>query len=175
MLISKPFSCFFSYLTTSLFYYIFSSSFSVQFSSVAQSCPTLCDPTNRSTPVSLSITSPEVHPNSCASSRWCHPAISSSVLSFSSCPQSLPASESFPRSQLFSWGGQSIGVSASVTVLPINTQNWSPLGWTGWISLQSKGLSKVSSNTTVQKHPFFGTQLFSQSNFHIHTWPLEIP
>ena len=175
MLISKPFSCFFSYLTTSLFYYIFSSSFSVQFSSVAQSCPTFCDPTNRSTPVSLSITSPEVHPNSCASSRWCHPAISSSVLSFSSCPQSLPASESFPRSQLFSWGGQSIGVSASVTVLPINTQNWSPLGWTGWISLQSKGLSKVSSNTTVQKHPFFGTQLFSQSNFHIHTWPLEIP
>ena len=121
------------------------------------------------------LPTPGVHPNPCPSSRWCHPTISSSVVPFSTCPQSFPASGSFQMSQFFTSGGQSIGVSASVTVLPINTQNWSPLGWTGWISLQSKGLSKVSSNTTVQKHPFFGTQLFSQSNFHIHTWPLEIP
>ena len=92
---------------------------------------------------------------------------------FSSCPQSLPASESFPMSQLFTWAGQSTGVSASASVLPWNTQGWSPLEWTGWISLQSKGLSRVFSNTTVQKHQFFGTQLSSQSNSHIHTWPLE--
>ena len=118
---------------------------------------------------------PGVHPNSCASSRWCHPAISSSVVPFSSCPQSLPASESFPMSQLFTWGGQSIGVSASASVLPMNTQDWSRLEWTGWISLQSKGLSRVFSSTTVQKHQFFGTQLSSQSNFHIHTWPLKKP
>ena len=97
----------------------------------------------------------------------CHP--------FSSCPQSLPASESFPMSQLFAWGGQSIGVSALALVLPMNTQDWTPLEWTGWISLQSKGLSRVSSNTTVQKHQFFGIQLSSQSNSHIHTWPLEKP
>ena len=102
-----------------------------------------------------SSTTPGVHPNSCASSRWCHPAISSSVVPFSSCPQSLPASESFPMSQLFAWGGQSIGVSASASVLPMNTQDWSPLGWTGWISLQSKGLSRVFSNTTVRKHQLF--------------------
>ena len=100
-----------------------------------------------------------LHPNSCASSWWCHPAISSSGVPFSSCPQSLPASGSFPMCQLFAWGGQSIGVSASASVLPMNTQDWSPLGWTGWISLQSKGLSRVFSNTTVQKHQFFGTQL----------------
>ena len=118
---------------------------------------------------SLSIT------NSCSSSRWCHPAISSSVVPFSSCPQSLPASASFPMSQLFTWGGQSIGVSASASVLPMNTQDWSPLGWTGRISLQSKGLSRVFSNTTVQKHQFFGAQLSLQSNSHIHTWPLEKP
>ena len=99
----------------------------------------------------------------------------SSVVPFSSWPQSLPASESFPVSQLFTWGGQSIGISASVSVLPMNTQDWSPLGWTGWISLQSKGLSRVFSNTTVQKHQFFSTQLSSQSNSHIHTWPLEKP
>ena len=94
---------------------------------------------------------PGVHSNSCLSSRWCHPAISSSVIPFSSCPQSLPASESVPMSQLFVWGGQSIQVSASASVLPMNTQDWSPLQWTGWISLQSKGLSRVFS-TTVQKH-----------------------
>ena len=104
-----------------------------------------------------------------------HPAISSSVIPFSSCPQSLPASESFPMSQLFTWGGQSIGVSALASVLPKNTQDWAPLEWTGWISLQSKGLSRVFSNTTVQKHQFFGAQLSSQSNSHIHTWPLEKP
>ena len=118
---------------------------------------------------------PGVHSNSCPSSRWCHPAISSSVVPFSSCPQSLPASGSFPMSQLFTWGGQSIGVSASSSVLPVNTQDWSPLGWTGWISLQSKGLSRVFSKTTLQKHQFFGAQLSSQSNSHIHTWPLEKP
>ena len=90
-------------------------------------------------------------------------------------PQSLPASESFPVNQLFAWGGQSIGVSALASVLPKNTQDWSPLEWTGWISLQSKGLSRVFSNTTVQKHQFFSAQLFSQSNVHIHTWLLEKP
>ena len=90
-------------------------------------------------------------------------------------PQSLPASGSFPMSQLFAWGGQSTGVSVSLSVLPMNTQDWSPLGWTDWISLQSKGLSRVFSNTTVQKHQFFGAQLFSQSNSHIHMWPLEKP
>ena len=114
-----------------------------------------------------------VHPNSCPSSRWCHPAISSSVVPFSSCSQSLPASRSSPVSQLFAWGGQSIGVSASPSVLRMNTQDWSPLGWIGWISLQFKGLSRVFSNTTVQKHQFFCTQPSSQSNSHIHTWPLE--
>ena len=114
-----------------------------------------------------------VYSNSCPSSWRCHPAISSSVFPFSSCPQSLPVSGSFPMSQHFAWGGQSIGISASASVLPMNTQDWSPLGWTGWISLQSKGLSRVFSNTTVQKHQFSGTQLSSQSNSHIHTWPLE--
>ena len=113
---------------------------------------------------------PEVYSNSCPSSRWCHPAISSSVVPFSSCPQSLLASGSFPMSQLFAWGGQSIGVSASASVLPMNTQDWSPLGWTGWISLQSKGLSRVFSDTTVQKHQLLNAQLSSQSNSHIHTW-----
>ena len=102
---------------------------------------------------------PRVYPNSCPLSRWCHPAISSSVNPFSSCLQSFPASGSFQMSQLFTSSGQSIEVSASASVLPMNTQDWSPLGWTGWISLQSKGLSRVFSNTTVQKHPFFGAQL----------------
>ena len=93
-----------------------------------------------------------VYPNSCPSSWWCHPAISSSVVPSSSCPQSLPSSGSFPMTQLSAWGGQSTGVSASASALPMNTQDWSPLGWTDWISLQSKGLSRVLSNTTVQKH-----------------------
>ena len=118
---------------------------------------------------------PEIYRDSCPSSQWCHPAISSSVFSFSSCPQSLPASGSFPMSQLFIRGDQSIGVSASTSVLPMNTQDWSPLGWTGWISLQSRGLSRVFSNTTVQKHQFFSTPLSTQSNSHIHTWSLEKP
>ena len=118
---------------------------------------------------------PEVYLNSCPLSRWCHPTISSSVVPFSSCPQSFPASGSFPMSQLFTWGGQSIGVSALASVLPVNTQDWSALGWNGCISLQSKGLSRVFSNTTVQKHQFFGAQLSSQANSHIHTWPQEKP
>ena len=118
---------------------------------------------------------PGVHSDSHPSSQWCHPAISFSVVPFSSCPQSLPASGSFPMSQLFAWGGQSTGVSASASFPPKNTQDWSPLEWTGWISLQSKGLSRVFSNTTVQKHKFFGAQLSSQSSSHIHTWLLEKP
>ena len=117
---------------------------------------------------------PWVYSNSCPSSWWCHPAISSTAVPFSSCPQSLSTSGTFPMSQLFTWGGQSIGVSASASVLPMNTQDWS-LGWISWIPLQSKGLSRVFSNTTVQKHQFFGAQIFSQSNSHIHTWPLEKP
>ena len=118
---------------------------------------------------------PGVHSDSRPLSQWYHPAISSSVLPFSFCPQSLPASQSFPMSQLFAWGGQSTGVSALASFLPKKSQSWSPLGWTGWISLQSKGLSRVFSSTTVQKHQFFSTQLSSQSNSHIHTWPLEKP
>ena len=118
---------------------------------------------------------PGVHSNSHPSSRWCHPTISSSVVPFSSCPQSLPASESFPMSQLFIWDGQSTGVSALASFLPKNIQDWSPLEWTGWISLQPKGLSRVFSNTIDEKHQFFSTQLSSQSNSHIHTWLLEKP
>ena len=118
---------------------------------------------------------PGIHSDSYPSSQWCHPAISSSVVPFSSCPQSLPASESFPMSQLFAWGGQSTRVSASALFLPKKSQGWSSSEWTGWISLQSKGLLRVFSNTTVQKHQFFGTQPSSQSNSHIHTWLLEKP
>ena len=118
---------------------------------------------------------PRVYTNSCPSSRWCHPAISSSVVPFCSCLQSLPASESFPMSQLFARGGQSIGVSALASFLPVNTQDWSPLGWTGWNSLQSKGLSTVFSNITVQEQQFFSAQLSLESNSHIHTWLLEKP
>jgi len=118
---------------------------------------------------------PGVHSDSHPSSQWCHPAISSSVVPFSSCLQSLPASEAFPMSQLFAWGGQSTRVLASASVLPKNTQDWFPLGWTGWISFQSKGLLRVFSNTTVQKHQFFGAQPSSQPNSHNHTWPQEKP
>ena len=117
--------------------------------------------------------SPRVHSDSSPLSQWCHPAISSSVIPFSSCPQSLPAPESFPKSQLFAWGAQSTGVSALASFLPKKSQGWSPSEWTGWISLQSKGFSRVFSNTTVQKHQFFGAQPSSQSNSHIHTWPQE--
>ena len=112
-----------------------------------------------------------VYSNSCPSSQWWHPAILSSIIPFSSCPQSLPASESFPMRQLFTWGGQSIGVPASASVLPVNTQDWSSLGWTGWIALQSKGLSRVFSNTTVQKHQFFDSFFHSQTL--THGWLLE--
>ena len=121
---------------------------------------------------SLSITNSWSLSNPCPLSWWCHPTISSSVVPFFSCPQSLPASESLPMSQLFAWGGQSTGVSALASFLP---KKESPLEWTGWISLQSKGLSRVFSNTTVQKHQFFGAQLSAQSNSHIHTWPQEKP
>ena len=124
---------------------------------------------------SLSITTPGSYSNSCPSNRWCHPTISSSVIPFSSCLQSFPVSGPFPMSQLFASGGQSTGVSASTSVLPVNTQDWSALGWTGWISLQSKGLSRVFSNTTVQKHQFSDAQLSLLSNSHIHTWLLEKP
>ena len=118
---------------------------------------------------------PGVHPDSRPSSQWCHPAISSSVVPFFSCPQSLPASESFPMSQHFAWGGQSTGVSALASFLPKKSQGWTPSEWTGWISLQSKGLSRVFSNNTVQKHQFFSTQPSSQSNSHIQTWTQEKP
>ena len=117
---------------------------------------------------------PSLSPRVCSNfhplSQWSHTVISSSVTPFSSCPQSFPASGSFPMSQLFASGGQSIGVSASVSVLPVNIQDWFPLGWTGWISLQSKRLSRVFSNTTVHKHQFFGTQPSLRSSSHIHTW-----
>ena len=153
----------------------------VQFSSVAQSCPTLCDPMNRSTPdLPVHYQLPEftqthVHWVCESICLWWHTDISSSVIPVSSCPQSLPASESFPMNQLFAWGGQSTGVSALASFLPKKSQGRSPSEWTGWISLQSKGLSRDFSNTTVQKHKFFGAQLSSQSNSHIHTWLLEKP
>ena len=116
---------------------------------------------------------PGAYSNSCPLSRWCHPTISSSVVPFSSHLESFPASGSFQMSHLFASGGQGIGVLASASVLPMNIEDWFPVGWTDWISLQFKGLSRVFSNTTVQKHQFFGTQLSSQSNSHIHTWPLN--
>ena len=151
-------------------------SFSVQFNSVTQSCLTLCDPMNRSTPglsvhhQLLEITQTHVH---CVGDaiQQSHPLSSPSPPTFSlSQHQGL-----FKMSQFFTSGGQSTRISASTSVLPMNTQDWSPLGWTGWIYLQFKGLSRVFSNTTVQKHQFFSAQLSSQSNSHIHTWILEKP
>ena len=139
---------------------------SVLFSSVTQSCPTLRPGELQHGRPPCPSPTPGVYSNSCPSSQWCHPAISSSVIPFSSCPQPLPASASFPMSQLFAWGGQSTGASASASVLPVNTQDWSPSGWTGWISLQSKGPSRVFSNTTVQKHQFFGAQLYTVQLSH---------
>ena len=131
---------------------------SVQFScSVVSDFLQPHEPQHASPPCPL--LTPGVYPNSCPLSRWCHPNISSSVVPFSSCPQSFPASGSFQMSQLFASGGQSIGVSATTSILPMNTQDWSSLGWTGLISLESKGLSRVFSNTTVQKHQLFGSQL----------------
>ena len=118
---------------------------------------------------------PRACSNTCPLGQWCHPTISSSVIPFSSCPQSIPASQSFPMNQFFASSSQSIGVSAPISVLPMNTQDWFPLGWIGCISLQSNGLSRVFSNTTVPKHQLFGTQLTLWSNSHIHTWLLEKP
>ena len=154
---------------------VFSQLTSVQFSSVAQSCTTFCDPWTVAHQAPYPSPTPGACSNSCPLSRWCHPTISSSVIPFSSCLQSCPASGSFPMSRFFVLGGQSIGVSATASVLPMNIQDWFPWGLTGLMSLQSKGLSRVFSNTTVQKHQFFGAQLSSQSNSHIHTWPLEKP
>ena len=121
------------------------------------------------------IPTPRAYLNSCPLSWWCHPTISFSVIPFSSCLQFFPASGSFQMSQFFASGGRSIEVSASTSDLPMNTQDWSPLGWTGWISLLPKGLSRVFSNTTVQKHQFFSTQLSLSSNSHIHSWLLGKP
>ena len=115
-------------------------------------------------------TTTRVYSNSCPLSWWCHPTISFSVVPFSFCLQSFPASGSFQMSQFFTSGSQSIGVSASASVLPMNIQDWSPLGWTGWLSLQSKGLSRVFSSTTVQNHQYFIAQVSLRSNSHIHTW-----
>ena len=129
-----------------------------QFSSVAQSCPLFANPWTSARQASLSITNSQSPPNPCPLCWWCHPTISSSVVPFSSCPQSLPESGSFQMSQLFATRGQGVGVSDSTSVPPMNTQDWSPLGWTGWISLQSKGFSRVF-NTTVQKNQFFNAQL----------------
>ena len=146
-----------------------------QFSSVTQSCPTLRPHALQHTRPPCPSPTLRVYSNSCPLSRWCHPTISSSIVPFSSCLQSFPASRSLPVSQFFTSGSQSIRASASTSVLPMNIQDWFPLGWTGCISLQSKGLSRVFSNTTVQEHQFFGTQPSSQSNSHIHTWPQEKP
>ena len=133
---------------------------SVHFSLVTQSCLTLCDPMNHSTPgLPVHHQLPESTQTHVHWSWWPHPTISSSVIPFSPCPQSFPALGSFQMSQLFASGGESIGVSVSASVFPMNIQEWLPLGWTGWISLQSKGLSRVFSNTTVQKHLFFSVQL----------------
>ena len=151
--------------------------YSVQFSSVQllSRVQLFANPMNLSTPgLPVHHQLPEFT-QSRPLSRWCHPAVSSSVILFSSYPQSLPASESFPMSQLLAWGGQSTRVSASASFLPKKSQGRSPSEWTGWIFLQSKGLSRVFSNTTVQKHQFFGAQPSSQSNSHIHTWLLEKP
>ena len=149
----------------------FRNSFCLHCYSVTKSCPTLRPQGLQHARLPCPSASPRISSDSCPSSQWCHPTISSSVIPFSSCLQSFPASKSFPMSQLFTSGGQSIGALASV--LPMNIHDWFPLGWTGLISLQSKGLSRVFPNTTVQKHQFFGAQLSSQSNSHIHIWLLE--
>ena len=146
-----------------------------QFSPVAQSCLTLQPHGLQHTRLTHPSPAPGAWSNPCPSSQWCHPTISSSVIPFSSCLQSFPASGSFQMSQFFATGGQSIGASASTSVLPMNIQDWFPLGLPDLISLQSKGLSRVFSNTTVQKHQFFSAQLSLCSNSHIHTWLLEKP
>ena len=168
--------------------------FSLEFLPMSEPAPTVYDSPISSVQFSCSVVSdslqphglqhtrppcpsptPRVYSNVCPLSQCCHPTISSSIVPFSSWLQSFPASGTFQISQLFASGGQSIGVSASASVLPMNTQDWSHLGWTGWISLQSKGLSRVFSNTIVQKHQFFGAQPSLWFNSHIHTWPLEKP
>ena len=182
VLLEKPSSLFI--ISIAIYFYYFQKKFffrgircidvrEPQCSSVTQSCPTVYEPQHARPP--CPSPTPGVHPNPCPLSWWCHPAISSTVVLFSSCLQSFPASGSFQMSQLFASGSQSTGVSTSISVLPMNTQDYSPSGWTGWISLLSKGLSRVFANTTVQKHQFFCAQLSSQSNSHIHTWPLEKP
>ena len=147
---------------------------SVQFSCSVMSNSLWPHGLQHTTPPCLSPT-PVVYSNSCPLSQWCHPTISSSVIPFSSCLQSFPASGSFQMSQFFISGGQRIGVSSSASVLPMNIQDWFPLGFTGWNSLQSKGLSRVFSNSTVQKHQFFSIQLSLWSNYHNHIWLLEKP
>ena len=148
---------------------------SYHFSSVAQLCPTLWTPWITARQASLSITNSWSLRKFMSMDQWCHPTISSSVVPFSFCLQYFPASGSFPTSQFFTSGGQSIGASASASVLLMNIQDWFPLGLTGWISLQSKGLSGIFSNTTAQKHQFFGFKPSLWSNSHIHTWLLEKP
>ena len=138
------------------------------FSSVAQSCPTLRPHGLQHPRLLCPSPTPRAYTNSCPSSQWCHPTISSSIIPFSSCVRSFPASGSFPMSQFFASGGQIIGVSASASVFPVNIQDWFPLRWIGWISLQSKRLSRVFSNTTVQKHQFFSAQLYSPTLTSIH-------
>ena len=144
-------------------------------SSVTQSCPTLQPYESQHARPPCPSPTPRVHSNSCPLSWWCHLAISFTIVPFSFCPQSFPASGSFQMSQFFAWGGQSTGVSALASFLPKKSQGWSPSEWTGWTSLQSKGLSRVFFNTTIQKHQFFGAQPSSQFNSHIHTWPQEKP
>ena len=143
--------------------------------SVTQLCSTLCDPMDCLQHVRIPYPSPSSRAcsNPCPLSQWCHPTISSSVIPFSSHLQSFPALRSFPMSWFFTSSGQSIEVSTSASVLPMKGKDWFPLGWTGWISLQPKGLSRVFSNTTVQKHQFFGVQIYLWSISHIHTWLLE--
>ena len=145
--------------------------------SLTQSCPTLCDPMDCSTPgfPVLHYLAEFVCSNSCPLSLWCQPTISSSVTHFFSCPQSFPESGSFPVSHSFASGDQSIGASASASVLPMNIQDWFPLGLTGLISLLFKRLSRVFSGPTAQRHQFFSAQPSLWSNSHIHTWPLEKP
>ena len=149
--------------------------FNIQFSLVVQSCLTLRPHGLQHARPPCPSPTPRIYSNSCPLRWWCHPTISSSVVPFSSCLQSFPASGSFPMSQFFTSGGQSIAVSTSASLLPMNIQDWFPLWLTSWISLQSKGLSRVFSNTTVQKHQFFSTQPSLWSNSHIHTWLLETP
>ena len=152
-----------------------SSGIKMSFSAVSQSCPTLRPHGLQHSRPPCPSPTPGACSDSCPLRRWCHPTISSSVVPFSSHLQSFPASGSFPGSQFFASGGQSIGVSASASVLPMTIQDWFPIGWTDWISLQSKRLSRVFSNTTVHNHQFFGTQISLHSNLHIHTWLLEKP